>query len=76
MDFCFGRSGVTFSSLTSLSFVVIKGPVGDLDCLIDLFSLNGHFGHSNELELLDDLDTSFNEILITYGCISVTNGRL
>ena len=47
-----------------------------LDCFADLFPSNGHFGHSDELELLEDLDDSFNEILITDGRISVTNGCL
>ena len=73
---CIGRTGVTSSSLTSLSFVAIESSVDGLDCLADVFPLNGSFGHSDELELLEDLDASFNEILITDGCISVTNGRL
>ena len=47
-----------------------------LDCLADLFPLNGCFGHSDELELLEDLDASFNKILITDGRVSVTNGCL
>ena len=72
MDFRFGRSGDNSSSLTSLSFFAIEGLVCGLDCLADLFPLNGHFKHSNELELLEDLDASFNEILITEGRISVT----
>ena len=46
------------SSLTSLSFVAIKHSVGGLDCLADLFALNGRFRHSDELELLKDLDAS------------------
>ena len=76
MDFRFGHSRVTSSLLTSLSFIAIEGSICGLDCLADLFPLNGHFKHSDELELLEDLDASFNEILITDGCISVTNGRL
>ena len=35
-----------------------------LDCLAELFPSNGHFGHSDKLELLEDLDASFNEILM------------
>ena len=73
MDFCFGCTGVTSSSLTLLSFVAIKGSVDGLDCLTDLFPLNGRFRHSDELELLEDLDASFNKILIIDGHISVTN---
>ena len=71
-------TGVTSSSLTSLSFVVIKRLVGGLDCLADLFPLtcDGPFRHSDELELLEGLDVSFNEILITEGRISLTKGRL
>ena len=71
-------TGITSSSLTSLSFVVIKHLVGGLDCLTDLFPLtcDGPFRHSDELELLESLDVYFNEILITDGCISLTNGRL
>ena len=65
---------------TSLSFIVIEGSVDGLDCLAYLFPLNGHFVHSDELELLEDLDGSFNEmqdeILITDRRVSVTNGRL
>ena len=72
VDFHFGRTGVTSSSLTSLSFVAIEGSVCGLDCIADLFPLNGHFKHSDELELLEDLDASFNEILTTEGHISVT----
>ena len=64
------------SLITSLSFVAIEGSIDGLDCLADLFPLNGRFGHSDELELLEDLDVSFNEILITDGRISVTNGCL
>ena len=75
MDFRFRHSGVTSSSLTSLSFVAIEGSVCGLDCLADLFPLNGHFKHSDELELLEDLDASFNEISITERCISVTLKR-
>ena len=64
-------TGVTSSSLTSLSFVVIKRLVGGLDCLADLFPLtcdgpfrhsdkcDGPFRHSDELELLEGLDVSF-----------------
>ena len=69
-------TGVTSSSLTSLSFVTIKrGLVGGLDCLPDLFLLtcDGPFRHSNESELLEGLDVSFNEILITDGRVSLTN---
>ena len=71
-------TGVTSSSLTSLSFVVIKRLVGGLDCLADLFPLtcDGPFKHSDKLELLEGLDVSFNEILITDGRISLTNRRL
>ena len=71
-------TGVTSSSLTSLSFVVIKRLVGGLDCFADLFPLtcDGPFRHSDELELLEGSDVSFNEILITDGCVSLTNGRL
>ena len=56
-------TGVTSSSLTSLSFVVIKRLVGGLDCLADLFPLtcDGPFRHSDELELLEGLDVSFND---------------
>ena len=76
MDFAFGCTGVTSSSLTSLSFITIEGLVDGLDCFADLFPSNGHFGHSDELELLEDLNASFNEILITDGRISVANGDL
>ena len=51
-------TGVTSSSLTSLSFVAIKCSVGGLDCLAGLLPLNGRFRHSDELELLEDLDAS------------------
>ena len=44
---------------------MIEGSVDGLDCLADLFPLNGRFGHSDELELFEYLDASFNEILIT-----------
>ena len=54
----------------------IEGLVDGLHCLADLFPSNGHFGHSDKLELLEDLDASFNEILIIYRRISVTNGLL
>ena len=65
---------VTSSSLTSLSFVAaIEGSVDSLGCLADLFPLNGRFGHGDKLELLEDLDASFNEILITDRHDSVTN---
>ena len=74
--FAFGRIGVTSLSLTSLSFITIEGLVDGLDCFADLFPSNGRFGHSDELELLEDLDASFNEILITDGHISVTNRHL
>ena len=47
-----------------------------LDCPADLFPLNGRFGHSDELELLEDLDASFNKILITNGRVPVKDGRL
>ena len=73
VDFCFGRTGVISSSLTSLSFIMIEGSVDGLDCLPDLFPLNGHFEHSDELELLEDLDASYNEILITDEHVSVKN---
>ena len=76
VNFCFGRTDVISSSLTSLLFVTTKGSVDDLDCLSDLFPLNGHLRHSDELELLEDLDASFNKILITDGSISVTNEYL
>ena len=76
MDFRFGCTGVTSSSLASLSFVMIEGSVDGLDCLADLFPLNGRFGHNDELELLEDLDASLNEILITDRSVSVTNRRL
>ena len=76
MDFRFGHAGVTSSSLTSLSFIVIEGSVDCLDCLADLFPLNSRFGHSSKLELLEDFNASFNKILITEGHISVSNGRL
>ena len=73
-------TGVTSSSLTSLSLVMIKCLylVGGLDCLADLFPLtcDGPFRHSDELELLEGLDVSFNEILITDGHVSLTNGRI
>ena len=76
VDFRFGCSGATSSSLTSLLFIAIEGSVSDLDCLADLYPLNGCFGHSDELELLEDLDASFYEILITDRRISVTNIHL
>ena len=38
IDFRFGCTGVTSSSLTSLSFAAIEGSVDGLDCLAD-FSL-------------------------------------
>ena len=71
-------TGVTSSSLTSLSFVVIKRLVGGLDCLADLFPLtcDSPFRHSDKLELLESLDVSFNEILITDGRVSLTTGCL
>ena len=69
-------TGVTSSSLTSLSSMAIKCLVGGLGYLADLFPLNGHFRQNDELELLEDLEASFNEILITDGCVSVTNGCL
>ena len=56
----------------SLSFVTNEGSVDGLDCLADLFPLNGHFRHSDKLELFEDLDVSFNKILITDGRVSVT----
>ena len=74
--FAFGRIGVTSSSLTSLSFITIEGLVDGLDSFADLFPSYGRFRHSDELELLEDLDAFFNEILITDGRISVTNGHL
>ena len=65
---------------TSLSFIVIEGSVDGLDCLAYLFPLNGHFVHSDDLELLEDLDASINKIqdkiLITDRCVSVTTGRI
>ena len=69
---------VTSSSLTSLSFIVIKRLVGGLDGLADLFPVtcDGPFRHSDELELLEGLDVSFNKILITDGHVSLTNGCL
>ena len=73
VDFHFGRTGVTSSLLTSLSFVTIEGSVDGLDCLADLFPLNSRFGHSDKLELLEDLDASFNKILIIDRHVSVTN---
>ena len=51
-------TGVASSSLTSLSFVAIKCSVDGLDCLADLFTLNGRFRHSDELKLIKDLDAS------------------
>ena len=59
VNFLLWRTVVTSLSLTSLSFVTIEGSVDGLDCLADLFPLNGRFGHSDELELLEDLDASF-----------------
>ena len=76
VDFRFGRSGVISSSLTSLSFIAIEGSAGGLDCFANLFPLNCRFGHSDELDLLEDLDASFNEILITDRCVSVTNRHI
>ena len=58
------------------SFITIEGLVDGLDSFADLFPSYGRFGHSDELELLEDLDAFFNEILITDGRISVTNGHL
>ena len=55
---------------------MIEGSVDGLDCLADLFPLNGHFRHNDEFELLKDLDASFNEILITVGRVSVINRHL
>ena len=67
---------------------MIKRLVSGLDCLADVFPLtcdgpfrhsdecDGPFRHSDELELLEGLNVSFNEILITDGCVSLTNGRL
>ena len=49
VGFHFGHTGVTSSSLTSLSFVTIEGSVDALDYLADLFPLNSHFGHSDKL---------------------------
>ena len=61
----------------SLSFIAIEGSVDGLDCLANLFPLNSRFRYSDELELLEDFDASFNKILIiTDRLISVTNGRL
>ena len=76
LDFRFGHTGITFSSLTSLSFVVIEGPGSGVDCLADLFPFNGHFGHIDGLELLEDLDAPFDVILVTDGWVSVANGCL
>ena len=56
----------------SLSFVAIEGSVDGLDCLADLFPLNGRFRHSDKLELLEDSDVSFNKSSITDGRVSVT----
>ena len=67
LDFCFGRTGVTSSSLTLLSFVAIEGSVGGLDCLADFFPLDSCCGHSDEFELLEDLHALFNTMLITNG---------
>ena len=53
---------VTFSPLTSLSFVAaIERSVDGLGCLADLFPLNGRFSHTDKLEFLEDLDASFNK---------------
>ena len=61
VDFCFGRTCVAQSKTPQNTYIIviraIEGLVDGLDCLVDLFPSNSHFGHSDKLEFLEDLDS-------------------